>query len=67
LGFEEAEVTIQPADGSFVARLLVPGPVIAGVKLTGFTGRWLARDGLVVTAIAVGADGWPANAVTTRS
>jgi enterobactin synthetase component D / holo-[acyl-carrier protein] synthase len=61
LDFTEAEVTIQP-DGTFSARLLVPGPVVAGVKLTGFTGRWLARDGLVVTAIAVLADGRPAGA-----
>lgn len=60
LGFEEAEVTIQPATRSFAARLLVPGPVVAGVKLSGFTGRWLARDGLVMTAIAVLADGRPA-------
>jgi 4'-phosphopantetheinyl transferase EntD len=60
LGFEEAEVTIQPATGSFAARLLVPGPVVAGVKLSGFTGRWLSRDGLMVTAIAVLADGRPA-------
>jgi enterobactin synthetase component D / holo-[acyl-carrier protein] synthase len=59
LDFTEAEVTIEPS-GAFTARLLVPGPVVAGVKLTGFTGRWLARDGLLVTAIAVLADGRPA-------
>jgi 4'-phosphopantetheinyl transferase EntD len=52
LGFEDAEITISP-DGSFRARLLVPGPELDGRCLTGFTGRWLARDGLVVTAIAV--------------
>jgi 4'-phosphopantetheinyl transferase EntD len=56
LDFSEAEVTIEPS-GAFTARLLVPGPVVAGVKLTGFTGGWLARDGLLVTAIAVLADG----------
>jgi 4'-phosphopantetheinyl transferase EntD len=59
LDFSEAEVTIEPS-GTFEARLLVPGPVVAGVKLTGFTGGWLARDGLLVTAIAVLADGRPA-------
>jgi 4'-phosphopantetheinyl transferase EntD len=59
LDFTEAEVTIEPS-GAFTARLLVPGPVVAGVKLAGFTGRWLARDGLLVTAIAVLADGRPA-------
>jgi 4'-phosphopantetheinyl transferase EntD len=56
LDFEEAVVTFDPA-GTFTARLLVPGPVVAGAKLTGFVGRWLARDGLVLTAIAVPASG----------
>ncbi len=53
LGFEEAAITINPSDGTFTARLLVPGPVLDGRQLTGFTGRWLARHGLVLTAIAV--------------
>ncbi len=53
LGFEEAVVTIEPVAGTFAARLLVPGPVVAGERLSGFTGRWLARNGLVVTAIVV--------------
>jgi 4'-phosphopantetheinyl transferase EntD len=53
LGFKEAAVTISPADGTFAARLLVEGPVLDGRRLTGFTGRWLARDGLILTAIAV--------------
>ncbi|MBL1068560.1 4'-phosphopantetheinyl transferase superfamily protein [Streptomyces sp. 7-21] len=42
-----------PETGSFTARLLVPGPVVDGVRLSGFTGRWVARRGLLVTAIAV--------------
>lgn len=53
LGFKEAAVTISPSAGTFHARLLVEGPVLAGRRLTGFTGRWLARDGLILTAIAV--------------
>jgi 4'-phosphopantetheinyl transferase EntD len=53
LGFKEAAVTISPADGTFDARLLVEGPVLDGRRLAGFTGRWLARDGLILTAIAV--------------
>jgi 4'-phosphopantetheinyl transferase EntD len=53
LGFMEAAITINPADGTFAARLLVEGPVLDGRRLTGFTGRWLAGDGLIVTAIAV--------------
>jgi 4'-phosphopantetheinyl transferase EntD len=53
LGFTEAAVTINPGDGTFCARLLVDGPVLDGQPLTGFSGRWLARDGLIVAAIAV--------------
>jgi 4'-phosphopantetheinyl transferase EntD len=51
LGFEDAEIAIDPA-GSFAARLLVPGPVLAGGRLRGFSGRWLARDGFLLSAIA---------------
>ena len=53
LGFEDAVITFDAAGGTFAARLLVPGPRLDGRLLTGFTGRWLARDGLVLTAIAV--------------
>ncbi|WP_432969435.1 4'-phosphopantetheinyl transferase family protein [Dactylosporangium sp. CA-233914] len=52
LGFEDADITVDPERGGFTARLLVPGPVVNGVGLTGFTGRWMVRAGLVVTAIA---------------
>jgi 4'-phosphopantetheinyl transferase EntD len=53
LGFEDAEVTINPDDGTFTARVLIDAPIVDGVALDGFTGRWLAREGFVVTAIAV--------------
>ncbi|MEU4806053.1 4'-phosphopantetheinyl transferase superfamily protein [Actinosynnema sp. NPDC023587] len=53
LGFEDAEVTVDPDDGTFTARILIEAPVVDGVPLDGFTGRWLAREGFVVTAIAV--------------
>ncbi|NYI06933.1 4'-phosphopantetheinyl transferase family protein [Allostreptomyces psammosilenae] len=53
LGFEQAALTIAPDAGTFTARLLVPGPVVDGRRLPGFEGRWMARDGLVLTAIAV--------------
>lgn len=52
LGFEEAEVTIDPA-GTFSAWLLVGQPRARGRALTGFDGRWLVRDGILVTAIAL--------------
>nr|WP_225955072.1 4'-phosphopantetheinyl transferase superfamily protein [Kibdelosporangium phytohabitans] len=52
LGFEEASITLA-VDGTFEAELLVPGPVIAGEQVGGFTGRWIVGDGLVITAIAI--------------
>ena len=52
LGFEGADVTLDPA-GTFTARLLVPGAAPDGRALTAFAGRWLARRGLIVTAICV--------------
>ncbi|HEY0700936.1 MAG TPA: 4'-phosphopantetheinyl transferase superfamily protein, partial [Micromonospora sp.] len=48
LGFEDAELIFDPDAGTFTARLLVPGPTYAGREVTGFAGRWLVRDGLVL-------------------
>jgi 4'-phosphopantetheinyl transferase EntD len=53
LGFEDATVSIDAERGRFAARLLVPAPVVGGRDLSGFEGRWLARDGLLLAAIAV--------------
>jgi 4'-phosphopantetheinyl transferase EntD len=53
LGFEDAELTINREQRSFSARLRVPGPRLGGRQLGGFSGRWLARDGLLLTAIAL--------------
>jgi 4'-phosphopantetheinyl transferase EntD len=53
LGFEQAAITIDPSDGTFTARLLVPGPEVDGRELTAFAGRWLARRGLILTAISI--------------
>jgi 4'-phosphopantetheinyl transferase EntD len=53
LGFEEADIGIDPLAGTFTARLLVPGPLVAGSPLTTLHGRWLAGHGLVMTAIAL--------------
>jgi 4'-phosphopantetheinyl transferase EntD len=50
LGFEDAELTIDPTIGTFHARLLVKLP--PGLP-AGFDGRFLVEDGLVLTAIAV--------------
>lgn len=53
LGFEDAALTIDPARRRFCARLLVSGPILAGTELSGFAGRWLVEDGLVLAAVAV--------------
>lgn len=52
LGFKEAVVTPM-TDGSFTARLLAPGPRVGDRRLIDFSGRWLVREGLVITAISV--------------
>ncbi|MFE7599417.1 4'-phosphopantetheinyl transferase [Streptomyces sp. NPDC057494] len=65
LDFDEASVAFEPAPdprdhtdrtdhtGTFTAQLLVPGPVTGGVRRDHFTGRWLVREGLVLTAIVL--------------
>jgi 4'-phosphopantetheinyl transferase EntD len=53
LGFEDAIVTIDHEGGFFSARLLVPGPVVAGRQLTELSGRWLCDGEHVATAIAI--------------
>jgi 4'-phosphopantetheinyl transferase EntD len=53
LGFEDAVVTFDRATRTFDARLLVAGPPLGESLLTELRGRWLVRDGLVLTAIAL--------------
>lgn len=53
LSFEEAVVSIGPEDGTFTARLVVPGPVVNSGPLAAFEGRWLARKGLILTAVTL--------------
>ncbi|WP_435184119.1 4'-phosphopantetheinyl transferase family protein [Streptomyces sp. AA1529] len=53
LDFEEAHIEIGRDDGTFTARLLVPGPTVGGRRLDGFTGRWLCRENLLITAITL--------------
>lgn len=53
LEFEQARLRFDPEGGQFTAELLVPGPTVGGRPLTGFTGRWLVADGLVITAVTL--------------
>ncbi|SMY10549.1 4'-phosphopantetheinyl transferase family protein [Brevibacterium jeotgali] len=52
LDFEDAEVVIG-SDGGFTARLLVKGPVVDGLRVQTFSGRWAVAEGIVATAIAL--------------
>ncbi|MBV8932509.1 MAG: 4'-phosphopantetheinyl transferase superfamily protein [Kutzneria sp.] len=53
LGFTDALLTFDECARSFHADLLVDPPTVEGKPLTGFDGRFLVRDGFVLTAIAV--------------
>ncbi|MFE1292924.1 4'-phosphopantetheinyl transferase [Streptomyces sp. NPDC058751] len=52
ISLDPAPATGGPA-GSLSARLLVPGPVVGGVPVQTFRGRWTVRHGLVATAVTV--------------
>ncbi|SCF25672.1 4'-phosphopantetheinyl transferase EntD (siderophore biosynthesis) [Micromonospora matsumotoense] len=47
LGFDEARITLHPTDGTFTARVLVPG------RGRDFDGRYLHDAGLTLTVVAV--------------
>ena len=54
LGFEDAELTIEPESRTFRARLLIDGERIdGGPPLNEMSGRYAVGRGLVVTAVAV--------------
>ncbi|MDR7303371.1 4'-phosphopantetheinyl transferase family protein [Haloactinomyces albus] len=53
LGFEDAFVTIDPIRETFRADLLVDPPVTEDGALSGFDGRFLTDQGLVMTAVTV--------------
>jgi 4'-phosphopantetheinyl transferase EntD len=53
LGFDQAVVSFHPIECTFEVRLLVPLPAPFGGGPEFLTGRFLARDGLLLTAIVV--------------
>jgi 4'-phosphopantetheinyl transferase EntD len=56
LDFTEAELTIDAAGGGFTASLLVPGFELPGHgTVKEFAGRWMVRDGLVLTSVVIAA------------
>jgi 4'-phosphopantetheinyl transferase EntD len=52
LGFDGARIDID-SGGFFSARFLVPPPRAAGIPVPRLTGRWMHRDGFLLTAIAL--------------
>jgi 4'-phosphopantetheinyl transferase EntD len=58
LGFDQVEVSLDVTDVTFTAKLLVPGPLVAGQRLAELTGHWVVEDGIIGTAVVVSA---PAN------
>jgi 4'-phosphopantetheinyl transferase EntD len=57
LGFDDVELALDLATRELHARLLVPGPVVNGSRLTEFRGRWAVEEGVICTAIVVPAGG----------
>jgi 4'-phosphopantetheinyl transferase EntD len=53
LGFEQAVVTFDPTQCTFQVRLLVPLPALFGDGPEILAGRFLVRDGLLLTSIVV--------------
>ncbi|WP_079075773.1 4'-phosphopantetheinyl transferase family protein [Streptomyces griseorubiginosus] len=58
LDFSEADIAIHvdpegPPGGTLRAELLVPGPLVGGVRRGAFEGRWTVQDGLVATSVTV--------------
>lgn len=57
LGFEDAIVTIDRRLKAFSARLLVSGPVVRARPLARLSGKWVCRDGLLLTAVTLSTGG----------
>ncbi len=53
LGFEDAALVFDAQGHGFTARLLVPEHALVGGQPSILSGRWLVRDGLALTAIAL--------------
>jgi 4'-phosphopantetheinyl transferase EntD len=53
LGFEDATLALDPVAQTFRARLLVPWPEVGGHFPDALDGRWLVREGLVLTTLVL--------------
>ena len=53
LGFNDALVQVDPANGTFCASLLTAGPIIKGLRLDRMEGRFCIRNGLILTFVGI--------------
>ena len=53
LDFQDVDISIDAAGGTFGARPLTAVAEAAGVPLTAFAGRWLASGGFILTAVTL--------------
>ena len=53
LDFRQATITVNPEGRTYSARLTASAVTLADPALTEFSGQWLVRDGLVMTAVAM--------------
>jgi 4'-phosphopantetheinyl transferase EntD len=53
LGFDDVRVDFSDEEDAFAAHLLVPAPLVGGVRLTSFDGRFVVHEDLIFTAIVV--------------
>lgn len=60
LDFKDVLLTLDPNGGTFCGQLLVPGPVVDGRAVRSFEGRFLLKEGLIITSAVLHAYG-PAN------
>ena len=54
LGFEDATVMVEPERRTFSARLSTAAGWLGGFRFDVLAGRWLVRDGLILTAVLLG-------------
>lgn len=53
LGFEDAHISFKSSDRTFTALVHAPSNVAGTCRSTSYHGRWLMRNGLVMTAVTV--------------
>jgi 4'-phosphopantetheinyl transferase EntD len=54
LDHQEAEILIDPQDGTFAALLARDGPIVDGRRVRRLHGRWARKQGILMTAVVLG-------------